>query len=252
MHPLLPVSVRIGVAVLAVWTFVQTAEAADRRSGGAPVIVSPLDNPGPAPVSQNLLDVQQQLDEVRRQLEHLQNQVEVQSHQIEVLSAQQRRQGSDLDRRLQVLEKAPPPAPPAPAVSAPEQDSRAVEQHEYDAAFNLMKQGRFGDAIKAFRAFLAAHPNSLLADNAQYWMAQGDYVQGNYGPALEEFQHVLTQYPHSAKAPDALLKVGYLYSETNQPDKARKTLQDVIKRYPNTESAKAAEDRLRRMKKTAR
>lgn len=240
--------------MIAVWTGVQAADAADRRQGGAPVIVTPLENATPAPVSQNLLDVQQQLDELRRQFEHLQNQVEVQAHRIEVLSAQQRRQASDLDRRLQALETAPKQAvsPPATPVPPEARDPRASEQHEYDAAFNLMKQGRFADAIKIFRAFLAVHPNGVLADNAQYWIAQANYVQGNYAPALEEFQRVLTLYPNSGKAADASLKIGYLYYEMNQPDKARKTLQDVIKRYPNTESAKAAEDRLRKMKKGAR
>lgn len=244
------IGVRMGIVTLAVWTGVQGASAADRRDGGAPVIVTPLDNPAPPPVSQNLLDMQQQLDELRHQFERLENQVEIQSHQIEVLSTQQQRQGADLDRRLHVLETAPkaaPAPPPAPASQTP--GPTAAEQQDYDAAFNLMRQGRFPDAIVAFRAFLSAHPNSNLADNAQYWIAQADYVMGNYAPALQEFQRVLTAYPNSAKAPDSLLKVGYLYYDMNRPEQARKTLQDVIKRYPNTESAKAAQDRLRKMGK---
>ena len=125
----------------------------------------------------------------------------------------------------------------------------ASQQQEYEAAFDLMKQGNYERAIKSFRAFLAKHPDSSLADNAQYWIAEGNYVLRNYKLALEEFSKVLAQYPRSPKAPDSLLKIGYVHYETAAYDKARSTLNDVVARYPNTTTARLAATRLEKLKK---
>jgi tol-pal system protein YbgF len=111
-----------------------------------------------------------------------------------------------------------------------------------------MKQGLYEKAIKAFREFLAKHPASGLADNAQYWVAEGNYVLRNYKLALEEFTKVLN-YPQSTKAPDALLKIGYVHYELGAWDKARKALTEVQERYPGTSVAKLAAARLDKMKK---
>lgn len=87
-----------------------------------------------------------------------------------------------------------------------------------------------------------------MADNAQYWIAEGNYVLRNYKLALEEFTKVLSA-PQSTKVPDALLKVGYVQYELGAYDKARKTLADVQERYPGTTVAKLAATRLEKMKK---
>ena len=114
-----------------------------------------------------------------------------------------------------------------------------------------MKQGLYDRAIKAFRTFLVKYPDSGLADNAQYWIAEGNYVLRNYKLALEEFTKVMN-YPQSSKAPDALLKIGYVHYELGAYDKARKTLGEVQSRYPGTSVAKLAAVRLDKMKKEGR
>jgi tol-pal system protein YbgF len=199
----------------------------------------------------------------------------VQTHEIEQLKERQRDLMSDMDRRVRELERrgtgeagvsAAPEAgagsvsPPAgaalpyavPAAAKPakaEVPPSAAQQQEYEAAFALMKQGNYERAIKSFRAYVAKHPDSSLTDNAQYWIAEANYVLRNYKLALEEFSKVLTQYPRSSKAPDSLLKVGYVHYETAAYDKARSTLNEVIARYPNTTTARLAATRLEKMKK---
>ena len=44
----------------------------------------------------------------------------------------------------------------------------AQEQRDYDAAFDLLKQGHYEGAAKGFRDFLSKYPQSTLRDNAQY------------------------------------------------------------------------------------
>lgn len=215
---------------------------------------------GDEALRQNLLDIVQQLDALQSEVRQLRNTVEVQGHELEQLKARQRALYDDLDQRLRESEKqragtaVVPGAAVTPAASdvpVPRRVTTAAQQQEYDAAFNLMKQGQYDKAVKAFREFLAKNPDSGLADNAQYWVAEGNYVLRNYKLALEEFTKVLG-YPQSSKAPDAHLKIGYVHYELGAYDKARKSLTEVQERYPGTSVARLAAARLEKMKKEGR
>jgi tol-pal system protein YbgF len=208
-------------------------------------------------VRSTLLDLLRQIDELQTEVRQLRNTAEVQGHELEQLKGRQRALYDDLDKRLREAERRGTATAPAaetaaavavlPGVAAP-RVTTAPQQQEYDAAFDLMKQGLYDRAIKAFRAFLTKYPDSGLADNAQYWIAEGNYVLRNYKLALEEFGKVLN-YPQSPKAPDASLKIGYVYYELGTYDKARKSLNEVKEHYPNTSVAKLAAARLDKMKK---
>jgi tol-pal system protein YbgF len=247
----------------------------DRRSGRPPVVSGSVgsSNATEKALRQSVLDLQQQLDQLQTEQRQLRDTVEVQAHDMEQLKARQRDLLTDMDRRVRDLERRGPgeagagvepgavSASPgataglpavAPAGGGPgraEVPPSASQQQEYEAAFDLMKQGNYERAIKSFRAFLAKYPDSSLADNAQFWIAEGNYVLRNYKLALEEFSKVLAQFPRSPKAPDSLLKIGYVHYETAAYDKARSTLNDVVARYPNTTAARLAATRLEKLKK---
>ena len=221
--------------------------------------------PTDASLRDNMLDLMQQLESLQRDVRDLRNTVELQGHELEQLKSRQGTLYDDLDRRLRDAERrgtpaAAVPTPGATATVAPTptpggtpaaRTTTPQQQQDYDAAFGLMKQGLYEKAIKAFRDFVAKYPDSGLADNAQYWIAEGNYVLRNYKLALEEFTKVLKD-PQAAKAPDALLKIGYVQYELGAYDKARKALTDVQERYPGTTVAKLAATRLEKMKKEGR
>jgi tol-pal system protein YbgF len=242
--------------VLAVTPVLAQEKLPDRRTvrGGAPIVSANSQDPA---LRQNLLELLQQIEALQTEVRELRNTVDVQGHELEQLKSRQRALYDDLDRRLREAEKPRATAPAPAATASPEPapgGARTIstsQQQEYDAAFGLMKQGLYEKAIKAFRAFVAKYPQSGLSENAQYWIAEGNYVLRNYKLALEEFAKVLS-YPQSAKAPDALLKIGYVHYELGAYDKARKALTDVQERYPGTSVARLAATRLDRMKKEGR
>ncbi len=121
------------------------------------------------------------------------------------------------------------------------------DQQAYEAAFNLIQSRHYPEAAKAFENFLANYPQSTLADNAQYWLAETHYVQRDFSGALPLFQKVVDMYGQSSKVPDALLKVGYCNYELKQMDQARAALQKVVHDYPDTTAARLAQQRLDRM-----
>lgn len=239
----------------------------DRRGAGPPVVTgAPVIAPtAPATgtasakprtaAQESLLDILQQLEQVQAELRQLRDAVEVQGFELNQLKARNRDLTEDLDRRLRALEQpavagdTPGSGLVAPPASADHQPVTPEQQINYDAAFDLMKQGNYRAAVKAFRDFNSKHPYNGLADNAQYWIAEGTYVQRNYKQALNEFNNLVNAYPLSQKLPDALLKVGYTHYELGAYDKARKTLSEVVTRFPNTTVAKLAAARLDKMKK---
>lgn len=233
----------------------------------APPATTPPPAQSPAATREALADLLLQLESLQNEVRRLRGTLEVQAHELEQLKQRSREALADMDQRLRELERrgiispsaaAPPsPGPVVPAkeggspLSAPPVTaaSPVAEQEQYDAAFQLLKQGLYERAAQAFRAFIAKYPQSPLADNAQYWIGEAYYVTRDFRTAREEFAKVVKQYPASPKVPDALLKIGYSHYELAEWDKAREALNEVLKRFPGTTVAKSAELRLAKMKK---
>jgi len=129
---------------------------------------------------------------------------------------------------------------------APSQELKG-EKSSYQKAFNLLMDRRYDKAQQSFRSFLKKYPGSRLADNAQYWLAEANYVTRNFDTALVEFKKVVQAFPNSPKISDALLKVGYIQYEKRQWGAARDTLGGLVNRYPNSTASQLAKKRLDKM-----
>jgi tol-pal system protein YbgF len=208
-----------------------------------------------------ITDLTLQLQALRQENQELRGQLEVQQHQLQSLERKQRDLYLDVDQRLSAMQGNAPAAPAAkpapapvaspsgaPAASAPAGDP-AAEKAAYDAAYELLRpeQRRYAEAIKAFTDFLAKYPNSKLAPNARYWLAESYYITNQNDEALQAFRAVVEQDPQSAKVPGSWLKIGYLLHAQGKADEAREVLQRVIKEYPDSPVAGMARQRLDRM-----
>ena len=246
-----------------------------------PVAVFAADRAGSVPLDtrverlerriSGLSEMLMQLDALKRENSELRGQVELQNHTIESLKRRQRDLYIDIDQRLSQLQGnspttavpvtptakvLPPPAPttvePKPVVHKEVRQATTVtssEEKEYQDAFKLLSpaEKRYPEAIKALTAFLKKYPQSRLADNAQYWLAEANYVSQNNAAALEEFQKLIEQYPNSPKVSGALLKIGYLQAAAGKKELAKKALNEVISRYPGSSAATMAKKRLQQI-----
>lgn len=201
--------------------------------------------------SGSLIDLTVQMDELQRQAASLQGSVETLEHDSESTASRQRDLYVDLDERIQSLEQSlrgvagvmdggslAPGQLPVPGGS---------DRDNYQAAFELLKEQRYEPAALAFRQFLVSFPDSQLADNAQYWLAESYYVTDQFDEALSQFEVVIKDYPRSRKVPDALLKMGYCHYELEQWEAARAALSRVQEEYSDTTAARLAEQRIKRM-----
>ena len=135
----------------------------------------------------------------------------------------------------------------APQASTPYREAKG-EKSSYQNAFNLLMDRKYDQSMQSFRSFLTKYPNSRLADNAQYWLAEANYVTRNFDVAKTEFNKVITGHPRSAKVSDAMLKIGYIQYEKKQWSAARETLNNVVNRYPNSTASQLAKKRLSKMR----
>jgi tol-pal system protein YbgF len=203
--------------------------------------------------NQSLVNMSQQLSTLERRVDELAGIAEETEYNASTTSERQRELYADLDARIQGLEAAlqarssvnvldggplSPGQLPVPGGS---------DRDNYQAAFELLKEQRYEPAAMAFKQFLVTYPDSELADNAQYWLAESFYVTQQFEEALASFKTVIDVYPRSRKIPDALLKMGYCNYELERWDDARGALSRVQEDYPETTAARLADQRLKRM-----
>jgi len=203
--------------------------------------------------NQSLVNLTQQVNAMERRDAEFQGRVEELEHNSETTADRQRELYADLDARIQELE-AKVQASNARGVmdggtlspgQLPMPDGS--DRDNYQAAFELLKEQRYEPAAMAFQQFLVTFPDSELADNAQYWLAESHYVTQKFSEALAEFEVVITKFPRSRKVPDALLKVGYCNYELKDWAAARAALTRVQAEYSDTTAARLAGQRLERM-----
>ena len=97
-----------------------------------------------------------------------------------------------------------PPSPAQQSYAAAD----AAEKKQYDHARALLRHGEATQAEEAFRHFVTDHRSSLLAANAQYWLAESLYVRGQFSDAAAAFAEEVSAFPKNPRIPESLLKLG--------------------------------------------
>lgn len=202
--------------------------------------------------NQSLVNTTQQVAAVERQSDELRGRVETLENSAGSTATRQRQLYADLDARIQALESAAQRAASVGSAGAAPQGQLPIaggsDRDNYQAAFELLKAQRYEESSTAFQQFLVAFPDSELADNAQYWLAESYYVTQKFSDALAAFEVVTNDYPRSRKLPDALLKIGYCNYELKNWGAARTALSTVRAEFPESTAARLALQRLERMK----
>ncbi len=119
----------------------------------------------------------------------------------------------------------------------------------YDAAYLDLTKGNYDLAITGFSNYLKYFPETEQAANAQYWLGECYYAEKNYTRAAIEFHKVLENYSTGTKVPSALYKLGLSLTELKSVGQAKKYLQELVDKYPNTQEAKLAKQKLEKIKK---
>jgi len=111
---------------------------------------------------------------------------------------------------------------------------------DYNAAKNDLSAQEFSDYIKFY-------PSTDLAGNAYFYLAEINYKQGNFQGAVKNYDQVLQNFPTGNKAASAALKKGLSLIELGQNEDGIAILKHVVQRYPHSNEALQAREKLRKL-----
>jgi len=149
----------------------------------------------------------------------------------------------------------------APAVSAtqaqpvqqqPQQVQRALVgaklAEDYRQAIMLFGRGKHAEARRAFQAVFDSESAGDLADNALFWIGETYFATADYTNAVRFYQRVVNEFSDQNKAPDSMFKIALAQARTGDLALARRTLEQVIERYPYSSTASSAKAELQRIR----
>ncbi len=115
----------------------------------------------------------------------------------------------------------------------------------YERAYRAFIDKRYKDARDDFERFIKEFPNDDLRDNAQFWIGETYYEEKSFEDAILAYEELLRKNSTSDKTPKAMLKQGLAFYELNDKKTCRIILEKLIGRFPNSEEAKVAEEKLK-------
>lgn len=116
-------------------------------------------------------------------------------------------------------------------------------QAQFGVAYALENQSRQDKAIEAYRKVIDRHSGPTAA-RAQFQIGECLFAQKKHSDAVRELLKVDILYAYPEWSAAALYEAGRCFEELNQPDQARAQFAQVKEKYPDSEWAKLATQRL--------
>jgi TolA-binding protein len=207
-----------------------------------------------------------QIGQLRQETQALRGLMEELSYQLGQMSSDQKTRYLDLDQRLGELvriQKEAVAAVPAQgsttasyppqgatagnAVASPPVTPEVSDQDAYNAAFQLIRERQFEEALAAMESFIEAYPNSDLVLDARFWRGQVFDVLGRDEEAIEAFKSITLAAPEYRRILQVKVKLGKLLLKNQDVMNGRKILQEVITQAPESVEAGLASRELEKI-----
>ena len=178
-------------------------------------------------LSSDLYNIQQQLV----QLQELTGQSQV---RLSELRTQLEARGAQIETM---------PAPGDSARPMPEAGTASADQM-YEASLAQLRRGSLSTARLGLREMLRQHPGSERVPDALYFIGQS-FAAENPDSAAAYYRQVVDGHAASPRAASALYNLGLLAERRKDNAGAREAYQRVAEKYPQSDEAALARDRLK-------
>lgn len=189
-----------------------------------------------------LVELQAQIDNMQAELNKSRGAQEQLTRDLSDMQLRQRDAQTGLDERLRKFE------PATISLDGREFQVDPVEKRDYDAAMEIFRKGDFAGAQVSLQRFVQRYPQTGYMPSALFWLGNASYAVKDYKGSLAQFRQMLNLSPSHGRAPEALLAISNVQIELKDSKAARKTLEDLIKAYPQSDAAQAARDRLPKLR----
>ena len=190
----------------------------------------------------SLLELNNQLDAMCADLARRQGTEEQLMRDVAELQRRQKDVTQGVDDRLRRFE------PQKVMLEGQEVAVDPEEKRLYDSALNLLRSGDFTGAVVSLLTFQRRYPVSPYTDTVRFWLGNAHYGKREYKEAIASFRGLVTAAPNHSRSPEALLSIANCQAEMKDIKAARRTVEELLKAYPNSEAAQAGKERLATLK----
>jgi tol-pal system protein YbgF len=211
---------------------------------------------------QELREVQSHIDSLKIELTNLQKDIIVkqkkQGELLRLLRAEQQANFQEIDRRLNILygnisesqNKLSQISKKTLEIKKRWEEKvifdslnsveKSIEiQKIFDIALNDFTTGQYSIALKSFTDITNKYPDSPLAEDSHYWIAECYYVQKKYPDAANRYKEYIKKYNNGSKVCVSLYKLGLIYKRMRQTEAMKLVWNKLIAQCPNSEETQA-------------
>jgi tol-pal system protein YbgF len=193
-------------------------------------------------IKRSLLELSNQIEQVRAELARQRGTNEQLARDVAELQRRQKDIAQGVDERIRKIE------PQKVSVDGKEFLADAEEKRQFDESMAIVRAADFPGAASALQNFLRRWPQSGYGDAVRFWLGNMLYGKRDLTGAITMFRTFVANAPDHARVPEALLAIANSQSESRDTKGARATLNDLLKRYPQSEAAQAGRERLAQLK----
>ena len=213
------------------------------------VVQKKVDGQGQLGVQSDMERLRQELARARGQIEELVNELTTtQKRQrdldqmVDKRIAEVKTKVGEVDNRLTAFE------PIVVNVDGMEIRVDPAEKRLFDAAIESFRAGEFKQSAAQLRSMMDRFPDSAYMPSLVFWFGSANYAQREFKGAITSFTAFLKTYAEHPRAADARLNLGLAQADAGERAAARKTLQNVVDRHPESNAAVVAKERLSKLK----
>ena len=195
-----------------------------------------------AQLRRSILDLANQLEVLRTEIAKMRGQDEQFARDVAEVQRRQKDITQGVDERLRKFE------PSKVSVDGKEFAASPAEIRDFESSLATLRRGEFAPAQTVFLDFIRRYPESGYLPSAIFWLGNAQYALKSYREAIVNFKSVVATAPDHMRSPEAALSIANCQIELKDTKSARKTLEDLIKVYPQSEAASVARDRLSKLK----
>jgi tol-pal system protein YbgF len=205
---------------------------------------------------QGQLGVQSDMERLRQELARARGQIEELVNELTTTQKRQRDLDQMVDKRIaevktkvgEVDNRLTAFEPIVVSVDGMEIRVDPAEKRLFDAAIESFRAGEFKQSAAQLRSMMDRFPDSAYMPSLVFWFGSANYAQREFKGAITSFTAFLKTYAEHPRAADARLNLGLAQADAGERAAARKTLQNVVDRHPESNAAVVAKERLSKLK----
>ncbi|MDI6641240.1 MAG: tol-pal system protein YbgF [Elusimicrobiota bacterium] len=189
-------------------------------------------------LQRNQADLSTQMDILTKDLSALNEKLDDTKYRMSLLSQRMDDIHSSLSQRVDILSEQ---------LSGSKPQLTPTPSELYKLSYSDYTKGKYDLAIVGFRNFLEKYPDSELASNAQYYLAETYFSKKEYEQSIREFDGLIREYSYSDLVVSAKYKKALALIELKKTAEAKVILQEITTKYPQSPEAGQSKEKLREL-----